>query len=65
MALESGLANPVAGLYVIVLYALTDGVEVTELELSLCIAMIGGLAIPPGSLRVAEWYALATVIEAR
>jgi hypothetical protein len=52
-----------AGLDVVVLYALADGVEVAELELGFGVAVIGGLAIPRGGLRIAEWDALTNVLE--
>lgn len=63
MALDSGLTNPVAGLDVVVLDALADGVEVTELELRFRVAVIGGLPIPCGSQCMAERDALARVVE--
>ena len=63
VALKGGLTSPVAGLGVVVLDALADGVEVAELELGFGVAVIGGFAIPRGGLRVAEWDALAEVVE--
>ena len=54
MALEGSLTNPVPGLSVVVLYSLADCVEVAKLELGFCITVISGLAIPRGSLSVAE-----------
>ena len=54
VALESGLAGPVAGLGVVVLDPLAEAVEMAELELGFGVALIRGLAIPSSSLRIAE-----------
>ena len=54
VALEGGLSNPVSRLGVVVLDALAGGVEMPKLELGFGVAMIGGLAIPRGGLRIAE-----------
>ena len=63
VALKSSLTNPVAGLSVIMLYPLANCVEVAKLELRFCIALISGLAVPRGSLSVAERDALTHVVE--
>jgi len=53
VALEGSLTDPVARLGVVVLDALAGGVEVAKLELSFSVALICGLAIPRGGLRIA------------
>src|SRR5580698_11664990 len=63
VALKGGLTGPVAGLGVVVLDALAEGVEVAELKLGFGVAVIGCLAIPRGGLRVAEGNALANVVK--
>src|SRR6185437_6562658 len=63
VALEGRLTSPVAGLGVVVFYALADGVKVAKLELGLRVAVIGRLAIPRCGLRVAQGNPLAGVVE--
>jgi len=63
MPLLRCLTSPVSRLRVIVLDALTQRVEVAQLELRLGVALIGSLAIPRGGLRVTEWHADANVVE--